>query len=66
MFLIYASFRGNRCNMVEDNKVVYKWFKKEMSNYLLLLANSAMPFRRKRECLVQPAAPLGGGRQHAE
>ena len=51
---------------VEDNKVVYMWFKKEMSNYLLLLANSAMPFRRKRECLVQPAAPLGGGRQHAE
>lgn len=43
---------------VEDNKVVYKWFKKEMSNYLLLLANSAMPFRTKRECLVQYAMTI--------
>ena len=43
---------------VEDNKVVYKWFRKEMSNYLLLLANSAMPWRTKRECLVQYAMTI--------
>ena len=43
---------------VEDNKIVYKWFKKEMLNYLLLLANSAMPQRTKRECLVQYAMTI--------
>ena len=43
---------------VENNKVVYKWFRKEMSNYLLLLANSAMPRRTKRECLVQYARTI--------
>ena len=43
---------------VENNKIVYKWFRKEMSNYLLLLANSAMPDRTKRECLVQYAMTI--------
>ena len=43
---------------VENNKIVYKWFRKEMSNYLLLLANSAMPQRTKRECLVQYAMTI--------
>ena len=43
---------------VENNKIVYKWFRKEMSNYLLLLANSAMPERTKRECLVQYAMTI--------
>ena len=43
---------------VENNKIVYKWFRKEMSNYLLLLANSAMPWRTKRECLVQYAMTI--------
>ena len=38
---------------VENTKIVYKWFRKEMSNYLLLLANSAMPWRTRRECLVK-------------
>ena len=43
---------------VENNKIVYKWFRKEMSNYLLLLANLAMPERTKRECLVQYAMTI--------
>ena len=43
---------------MENNKIVYKWFRKEMSNYLLLLANSAMPDRTKRECLVQYAMTI--------
>ena len=37
---------------VKDNKVVYKWFRKEMSNYLLLLANSAMPQRYAMKILL--------------
>ena len=43
---------------IEDNKIVYRWFRKEMSYYLLLLANSAMPERTKRECLVQYAMTI--------
>ena len=37
---------------------IYKWFREKMSNYLLLLANSAMPQRTKRECLVQYAMTI--------
>ena len=37
----------------EDNKIVTKFFKKEMANHLVMLARSAMPPNIKRNALVQ-------------
>ena len=38
---------------IQDGKVSYVFFKKSMSNPLLLRANSAMPLRMKRTALIQ-------------
>ena len=38
---------------MESNKVVYKFYSKPMASQYTILANSAMPERMKRNCLVQ-------------
>ena len=38
---------------VQDKKVVYKHFRKPCCSFLTIVANSAMPNRGKRACLVQ-------------
>ena len=38
---------------MDDNKVIYKFYSKPMSSKFTILANSAMPEKMKRNCLVQ-------------
>jgi hypothetical protein len=38
---------------MEDNMVTYRYYRKEMANFKLIMENSAMLFKMKKTCLVQ-------------
>ena len=38
---------------IEGNKVIYRYYRKDMANFLVLMARSAMPMKMKRVSLVQ-------------
>ena len=38
---------------IEENKVMYQYYRKPMSNFLVLMERSAMPTKMKRVCLIQ-------------
>ena len=41
------------CVRIEDNTIVYKFYKKAVSNPVLMRQDSAMPDRIKRNAVVQ-------------
>ena len=49
----YMPILDIKTNIQDDGKVSYVFFKKSVSNPLLLRANSAMPLRMKRTALIQ-------------
>lgn len=38
---------------MQDNMIVYRYYRKDMANFKLLMAKSAMPFKMKKTCLIQ-------------
>ena len=38
---------------MENNIVLYRFFRKEMANFKVIMAKSAMPYKMKKTCLIQ-------------
>ena len=49
----YPSKHSNGFMPMYNNKVIYKFYSKPMSSPYVILSNSAMPDKVKRNCLVQ-------------
>ena len=38
---------------MKDNKITYRYYRKEMANFNLIMEKSAMPYKMKKICLIQ-------------
>ena len=38
---------------VRENMIIYQFYRKEMANFKVIMANSAMPYKMRKVCLIQ-------------